>query len=70
MVLLEDLLRKVDPKLLTFPFHLKTGTYVFTPYRVEGGAAVSWFREMWDSEGGGKLVGHPLWVKFFGGGDP
>jgi len=32
-VLLEALLRKVDPKLLTFPFHLKTGTYVFTPYR-------------------------------------
>jgi len=35
VVLLEALLRKVDPKLLTFPFHLKTGTYVFTPYPVE-----------------------------------
>ena len=33
VVLLEALLRKVNPKLLTFPFHLKTGTYVFTPYR-------------------------------------
>ena len=32
MVLLETLLRKVNPKLLTFPFHLKTGTYVFAPY--------------------------------------
>jgi len=28
----EALLRKVDPKLLTFSFHLKTGTDVFTPY--------------------------------------
>ena len=34
VVLLETLLRKVNPKLLTFPFHLKTGTYVFTPYHV------------------------------------
>ena len=32
VLLLEALLRKVNPKLLTFPFHLKTGTYVFTPY--------------------------------------
>jgi len=32
-VLLEALLRKVDPRLLTFPFHLKTGTDLFTPYR-------------------------------------
>ena len=31
---------------------------------------LSWFREMWDSEGGGKIGGHPLWVKLFGGGDP
>ncbi len=34
VVLLEALLRKVNPKLLTFPFHLKTGTYVFTPYLI------------------------------------
>jgi len=33
-VLLEALLRKVDPRLLTFPFHLKTGTDLFTPYQV------------------------------------
>jgi len=32
VVLLEALLRKVDPRLLTFPFHLKTGTDLFTPY--------------------------------------
>ena len=32
VVLLETLLKEVDPKLLTFPFHLKTGTDVFTPY--------------------------------------
>ncbi len=31
VVLLETLLKEVDPKLLTFPFHLKTGTDVFTP---------------------------------------
>jgi len=29
VVLLETLLRKVNPKLLPFPFHLKTGAYVF-----------------------------------------
>ena len=34
VVLLEALLRKVNPKLLTFPFHLKTGTYVFTLYQI------------------------------------
>ena len=34
------------------------------------GRVLSWFREMWDSEGGGKIGGHPLGVKFFGGGDP
>jgi len=34
VVLLEALLREVNPKLLTFPFHLKTGTYVFTPYQL------------------------------------
>jgi len=32
VVLLEALLRKANPRLLTFPFHLKNGTYVFTPY--------------------------------------
>jgi len=32
VVLLEALLREANPKLLTFPFHLKTGTNVFTPY--------------------------------------
>ena len=32
VVLLETLLKEVDPKLLTFPFHLKTGTDVFTPH--------------------------------------
>jgi len=32
VVLLERLLRTVDAKLLTFPFHLKSGTDVFTPY--------------------------------------
>ena len=33
-------------------------------------SGVSWFREMWDSEGGCKIGGHPLWVKLFGGGGP
>ncbi len=33
VVLLEALLKEVNPKLLTFPFHLKTGTDVFTPYQ-------------------------------------
>jgi len=33
VVLLEVLLRKVDPRLLTFPFHFKTGTDLFTPYQ-------------------------------------
>ncbi len=32
VVLLETMLKEVDPKLLTFPFHLKTGTDVFTLY--------------------------------------
>jgi len=31
-ILLEVLLRKVVPRLLTFPFYLKTGTDIFTPY--------------------------------------
>ena len=35
VVLLETMLKEVDPKLLTFPFHLKTGTDVFTPYPEE-----------------------------------
>ena len=34
VVLLEALLREANPKLLTFPFHLKTGTNVFTPYQI------------------------------------
>lgn len=34
VVLLERLMRTVDAKLLTFPFHLKSGTDVFTPYPV------------------------------------
>jgi len=36
VVLLEALLREANPKLLTFPFHLKTGTNVFTPYLSPG----------------------------------
>jgi len=28
----KPLLRKADPRLLTFSFHLKTGTDLFTPY--------------------------------------
>jgi len=36
VALLEAPLRNVNLKLLTFPFHLKTGTYVFTPYRPPG----------------------------------
>jgi len=39
VVLLEALLRKVNPKLLTFPFHLKTGTDVFTLYRFKADEA-------------------------------
>jgi len=34
VVLLERLMRTVDAKLLTFPFHLKSGTDVFTPYQI------------------------------------
>jgi len=34
VVLIETLPREVDLHLLTFPFHLKSGTNVFTPYPV------------------------------------
>jgi len=40
-VLLERLMRTVDAKLLTFPFHLKSGTDVFTPYPHRGGDLLS-----------------------------
>jgi len=40
VVPLEALLRKVDPKLLTFTFHLKTDTTLFTSYPL---------KSFWDS---------------------
>ena len=36
VVLLETLLREVDLHLLTFPFHLKSGTNVHASYPLEG----------------------------------
>ena len=59
VVLLETMLKEVDPKLLTFPFHLKTGTDVFTPYRVRPKGLQRGLR-VWNRPGPPQGVDGPL----------